>query len=58
MLEVLDAKCQINSDEDDSLCTVLGFERKGYTAARHESEHIVNILSVNPFMPEEFSKMK
>ena len=50
MLEVLDAKCQVNSDEDDSLCTVLGFERKVYTAGRQESEHIVNILSVNSIL--------
>ena len=50
MLEVLDAKCQANFDENDSLCTVLGFERKAYTAGRHESEYIVNILSVNSIL--------
>ena len=50
MLEVLDVKCQVNFDDDDSLCTVLGFERKVYTAGRHECEHIVNILSVNSIL--------
>ena len=50
MLEVLDVKCQINFDEDDSLCTVLGFDRKVYKVGRHESEHIVNIMSVNSIL--------
>ena len=50
MLEVLDAKCQVNFDEAYSLCTVLGFDRKVYKAGRHESEHIVNILSVNSIL--------
>ena len=50
MLEVLDVKCQVNFDEADSLCTVLGFDRKVYKAGRHESEHIVNILSVNSIL--------
>ena len=46
MLKVLDVKCQVNFDEDYSLCTVLGFDRKVYKVGGHESEHIVNILSV------------
>ena len=47
MLEVLDVKCQVDFDVDDSLCTVLGFDRKVYKVGQHESENIVNILSVN-----------
>ena len=50
MLEVLDVKSQVNFNEDDSLCTVLGFDKKVYTMGRHESEHIVNILSVNSIL--------
>ena len=50
MLEVLDVKSQVNFDEDDSLCTVLGFDKKVYTMGRHESEHIVNLLSVNSIL--------
>ena len=50
MLRVLDVKCQVNFDEDYSLCTVLGFDRKVYKVGRHESEHIVNILSVNSIL--------
>ena len=50
VLEVLDAKCRVDFDDDDSLCTVLGFDRKVYTVGRHESEHIVNILSVNSIL--------
>jgi hypothetical protein len=47
VLEVLDVKCQVDFD---SLCTVLGFDRKVYKVGRHESEHIVNILSVNSIL--------
>ena len=50
MLDVLDVKCQVNFDEDDRLCTVLGFDKKVYKVGRHESEHIVNILSVNSIL--------
>ena len=51
VLEIVDAKCRVDFDVgDDSLCTVLGFERKVYTVGRHESEHIVNILSVNSIL--------
>ena len=49
-LEVLDVKSQANSDEDYSLCTVLEFDKKVYKVERHESEHIVNILSVNSIL--------
>ena len=50
MLEVLDVKCQVDFNVDNSLCTVLGFDRKVYKVGRHESEHIVNILSVNSIL--------
>ena len=51
VLEVLDVRCQVDFDVgDDSLCTVLGFDRKVYTVGRHESERIVNILSVNSIL--------
>ena len=51
VLQVLDAKCQVDFNVgDDSLCTVLGFDKKTYTEGRHESENIVNILSVNSIL--------
>ena len=52
VLEVLDdAKCRVDFNVgDDSLCTVLGFARKVYVEGRHESEHIINILSVNSIL--------
>ena len=50
ILVVLDAKCQVDFNIDDSLCSVLGFERNVYKVGRHESEHIVNILSVNSIL--------
>ena len=51
VLEVLDMKCQVDFDVgDDSLCTVLGFDRSLWGMGRHESEHIVNILSVNSIL--------
>ena len=51
VLQVLDAKCQVDFNvADDSLCTVLGFNKKVYTVGRHESENIVNILSVNSIL--------
>ena len=46
----LDAKCQVNFNVDGSLCNVLGFSRKIYKAGRHESDNLVNILSVNPIL--------
>ena len=50
-LDVLDAKCQIDFDVgDDSLCSVLGYERKVYAVGKHKSENIVNILSVNTIL--------
>ena len=49
-LEVLDAKYQVNFDEDDSLYTVLRFDRKVYKVGQHGSERFVNILSVNSIL--------
>ena len=50
VLDVVHAHCQVDFDDDNSLCTVLGFERKVYKVGRHDSEHIVNILSVNSIL--------
>ena len=51
VLEVLDEKCQVDFNVgDDSLCTVLGFAKKVYVDGPHESEHIINILSVNSIL--------
>ena len=37
----------VEFNADDNLCKVLGFNKKIYKAGRHESENLVNILSVN-----------
>ena len=51
ILEILDKKCQVDFNVgDDSLCTVLGFDRVIYKSGRHESEHLVNIMSVNSIL--------
>ena len=51
VLIVLDAKCRVDFNVgDDSLCSVLGFAKKVYADGRHESERIVNILSVNSIL--------
>ena len=52
VLEILDAKCRVDFDVgEDSLCSVLGFDRKIYEGVgRHESEQIVNILDVNTIL--------
>lgn len=48
VLEIVDKKCKINFNVDNSLQSVLGFDKKIYAyGQRHESENIVNILSVN-----------
>ena len=47
VLDILDAKCQLDFNVDDSLCKVLGFNKKFYKAGRYESENLVNILSIN-----------
>jgi hypothetical protein len=46
---MLDVRGQFRVDftTDNSIRTVLGFERKAYTAGYHESENIVNIININ-----------
>ena len=36
VLQVLDAKCQVDFNVDDSLCAVLGFDKKEYMVRRHQ----------------------
>ena len=43
-------KCKVDFNVDNSLCSVLGFDRQVYSEGRHESENIVNILSVNTIL--------
>ena len=50
VLEVCDDKTIVNFDIENSLCSVLGFERKSYKRGRFESENLVNILSVNSIL--------
>ena len=50
VLEVQDEKTRVDFNIDDSLASVLGFERKTYTRGRHECEKLVNILSVNSIL--------
>ena len=38
---------QVNFKSDDSIRTVLGFDKKIYKSGRHLSEHTVNIMRVN-----------
>ena len=38
---------EVNFDIENSLASVLGFEKKKYSAGRHESQETVNILKVN-----------
>ena len=45
VLEILHETCQL--DVDDSLCKVLGLNKKIYKTGRHVSENLVNILCVN-----------
>ena len=50
-LNIMDAKWRVNFDVgDDSLCSVLGYERKVYAVGEHKSVHIVDILSVNTIL--------
>ena len=42
--------CKVDFNVDNSLCSVLGFEKKVYAGGRHESENIVNILNVNTIL--------
>ena len=50
VLQILHEKCRVDFNVDDSLCKVLGFNKKIYKAGRHESENLVNILSVNSIL--------
>ena len=51
VLEILHADCQVKFNVDNSLCTVLGFDKKVYDVrGYHESEHLVNILAVNSIL--------
>lgn len=42
--------CKVDFSSETSLCSVLGFEKKEYPSGRHQSENIVNILSVNSIL--------
>ena len=50
VLNILDAKFRLDFNVEDGLNSVLGFDAKTYTVGRHESERIVNILSVNSIL--------
>ena len=50
VLEILHEKCRVDFNVDESLCKVLGFNKKIYKAGRYESENRVNILSVNSIL--------
>ena len=50
ILDVKDDKCQIDFTVKDSLRTVIGFDAKIYKSGRHESEHLVDIMSVNSIL--------
>ena len=50
VLENLHEECRVDFNVDGSLCKVLGFNKKIYKAGRHESENLVNILSVNSIL--------
>lgn len=51
VLQILDRKCKVDFNVgNDSLQSVLGFDKKVYEYGRHESEGIVNILSVNTIL--------
>ena len=39
-------KCRVDFNVDDNLCKCLGFNKAG----RHESENLVNILSINSIL--------
>ena len=48
---ILDIKdYQIDFDVENSLRTVLGFDAKIYKRGRHESENLVDIMSVNSIL--------
>ena len=50
-LDIIKKRCYVNFDVEDSICTVLGFDKKEYgPGQRHEGEHIVNIMNVNSIL--------
>ena len=46
---ILDRKCQVDFNIENSLCNVLGFSKRIYKVL-HKSENLVNILSVNSIL--------
>ena len=50
VLENLNEKCRVDFNVDGSLCKGLELNKKIYKAGRHESESLVNILSVNSIL--------
>ena len=50
VLEILDRKCQVDFNVENSPCNVLGFSKRIYKVGLHESENLVNILSVNSIL--------
>ena len=49
VLEILDRRCQVDFNVEDSLSNVLGFSKRIYKMGMQESEKI-NILSVNSIL--------
>ena len=50
ILTVAGARCKISFDIQNSLASVLGFERSIYGVGRHASENLVNIMGVNSIL--------
>ena len=50
ILTVVGAKCKVSFDVPNSLASVLGFKWSIYGVARHASENLVNIMSVNSIL--------
>ena len=50
VLEILDRKCRVDFNVENSLRSVLGFNKRIYKVGLHESENLVNILSVNSIL--------
>ena len=51
ILTVIAAKCKVRFDVPNSLASVLGFKQNlVYVVGRHESENLVNIMSVNSIL--------
>ena len=52
VLEITNPQYKIDFNVNNSIITVLGFGAKTYGVGYHESENIVNILSVNSIFVE------